>query len=139
MWKPLQMESHALVDIDSRKHRVAHTFGGITLTMKDLAKIGRLYLNRGMWNGRRIVSEEWIRQSADYDTSNDGYHFNWYNLSSVGCTKPQHPGFYAFGICAQTLYVNPDKHLIMVRIGVDNYNPVFIPEVFEQLSNCSKF
>ena len=139
IWQPLQMESLALVDIDSRKHRVAHTFGGITLTMKDLAKIGRLYLNRGMWNGHRIVSEEWIRQSADYDTSNDGYHFNWYNLSSVGSPKLQHPGFYAFGICAQTLYVNPDKHLIMVRIGVDNYNPVFIPEVFEQLSNCDKF
>ena len=139
VWKPLQMESPALINIDSRRHNVAHTFGGITLTMKDLAKIGRLYLNRGLWDGHRIVSEEWIRQSTDYDTSNDGYHFNWYNLSSVGSRKARYPGYYALGICAQVLYVNPHKQLICVRIGSDNINPVFVPELFEQLSNCAQF
>lgn len=138
IWKPLQMESPALVNIDSRKHDVAHTFGGITLTMKDLAKIGRLYLNHGMWDGKRIVSEKWISQTTDYDTSNDGYHFNWYNLSSVGFSKPQYPGYYALGIGGQVLYVNPYKNLIIVRVGMNNYNPIFIPAVFEQLSNCNK-
>ena len=139
VWKPLQMESPALINIDSRRHRVPHTFGGITLTMKDLAKIGRLYLNRGVWNGQRIVSEEWIRLSTEYDTSNKGYHFNWYNSSSYGSKKPQSPGYYALGICAQVLYVNPFKNLIMVRVGEDNINPVFVPELFEQLSNCALF
>lgn len=139
VWKPLQMESQALINIDSRRHRVPHTFGGITLTMKDLAKIGRLYLNRGVWNGQRIVSEEWIRLSTEYDTSNKGYHFNWYNSSSYGAKKPQSPGYYALGICAQVLYVNPFKNLIMVRVGEDNINPVFVPELFEQLSNCALF
>ena len=135
VWKPLQMESPALIDIDSRKHRVPHTFGGITLTMKDLAKIGRLYLNHGLWDGKRIVSEDWIRQSTEYDASNGGYHFNWYNSSSYGAKKTQSPGYYALGICAQVLYVNPYKNLIMVRIGEENLNTVFIPELFEQLSN----
>ena len=139
VWKPLQMESPALINIDSHRHRVPHTFGGITLTMKDLAKIGRLYLNRGVWNGQRIVSEEWIRLSTEYDTSNKGYHFNWYNSSSYGAKKPQSPGYYALGICAQVLYVNPFKNLIMVRVGEDNINPVFVPELFEQLSNCALF
>lgn len=139
VWKPLQMESPALINIDSRRHRVPHTFGGITLTMKDLAKIGRLYLNRGVWNGQRIVSEEWIRLSTEYDTSNKGYHFNWYNSSNYGAKKPQSPGYYALGICAQVLYVNPFKDLIMVRVGEDNINPVFVPELFEQLSNCALF
>ena len=139
VWKPLQMESPALVDIDSPRHNVAHTFGGISLTMKDLAKIGRLYLNRGMWEGKRIVSEDWIRQTTDYDTGNDGYHFNWYNLSSVGSPKVPYPGYYALGIAGQVLYVNPYKKLIMVRFGMNNYNPIFIPEVFEQLSNCTNW
>ncbi len=134
VWKPLQMESPALIDIDSRKHDVAHTFGGITTTMKDLAKIGRLYLNRGLWNGKRVVSEDWIRQTSTYDTSNDGYHFNWYNASSYGLTKLKTPGFYALGIYAQVLYVNPYKNFIMVRIGEDNLGPVFVPDLFEELS-----
>ena len=139
VWKPLQMESPAMVNIDSRKHDVAHTFGGISLTMKDLAKIGRLYMNGGLWNGQRIVSEKWIRQTTDYDTSDDGYHFNWYNMSSVGESKDDYPGYYALGIGGQVLYVNPYKNLIMVRVGMNNYNPVFIPLVFEQLSNCDKW
>ena len=139
VWKPLQMESPALINIDSHKHRVAHAFGGLTLTMKDLAKIGRLYLNHGVWNGKRIVSEEWIRQSTEYDTSNNGYHFNWYNVSNHGADKSKYPGYYTLGICAQVLYVNPYKNLIMVRVGMDNYNPIFIPEVFNQLSNCDAF
>lgn len=135
VWKPLQMESPALVNVDSRRRGVAHSFGGITLTMKDLAKIGRLYLNRGLWNGERIVSEDWIRQSTEYDASNKGYHFNWYNSSNSGVAKPKAPGYYALGISAQVLYVNPYKNLIMVRVGMTNVNPVFVPELFEKLSN----
>ena len=135
VWKPLQMESPALVNVDSRRRGVAHTFGGITLTMKDLAKIGRLYLNRGLWNGKRIVSEDWIRRSTEYDASNKGYHFNWYNSSNYGGAKSETPGYFALGICAQVLYVNPYKKLIMVRVGTRNVNPVHVPELFEKLSD----
>ena len=139
VWKPLQMESPALVNIDSRRHGVAHSFGGITLTMRDLAKIGRLYLNGGVWEGRRIVSEAWVRQSTEYNTDNEGYHFNWYNLSNEGASKAKYPGYYAVGIAAQVLYVNPYKHLIMVRIGLTNRNHTYVPNLFEQLSNCDYF
>ena len=135
VWKPLGMESPALINIDSRKHDVAHNFGGITTTLKDLAKIGQLYLNNGMWDGKRIVSEDWIRHSSEYDASNRGYHYNWYNLSYEGFAKAEYPGFYAFGICAQTLYVNPYKNLVMVRMGNSNNSCAYIPELFEQLSN----
>lgn len=138
VWKPLQMESPAIVNIDSRKHHVAHAFGGICTTMKDLAKIGRLYLNKGVWNGKRIVSEEWIRQSTDYNADNDGYHFNWYNTSWMS-DKPEYPGFYAHGIRAQVLYVNPYKNLIMVRFGKRDDTYAFIPYMFELLSNRKEF
>lgn len=138
VWKPLQMESPAIVNIDSRKHHVAHAFGGISTTMKDLAKIGRLYMNKGIWNGKRIVSEEWIRQSTDYNTDNDGYHFNWYNTSWMS-DKPEYPGFYAHGIRAQVLYVNPYKNLIMVRFGKRDDTYAFIPYMFELLSNRKEF
>jgi len=134
VWKPLHMESPAVINIDSPKRDVPHTFGGISTTIQDLAKIGRLYLNRGMWDGKRIVSEEWIRQSTEYDTSNDGYHFNWYNANSYGREGEEHPGFYALGIIGQVLYVNPHKHLIMVRIGSGNWGSIFIPELFNSLS-----
>ena len=136
VWQPLQMESPAVVNIDSRKHGVAHAFGGISTSMRDLAKIGRLYMNGGVWNGKRIVGEDWIRQTTDYSENNDGYHFNWYNLSNIGADKAQYPGYYAHGIRGQVLYVNPYKHVIMVRMGKQDNTFASIPYVFEQLSNC---
>ena len=82
VWKPLGMESVGLINVDSRKHDVAHTFGGITLTIHDLAKIGSLYLNEGMWEGQQIVSKEWVRQTIDNDTIYGGYHFK---VTSKNC------------------------------------------------------
>ncbi len=37
---------------------------GLTLSPVDMAKIGQLYLDRGMWNGRQIVSRKWIDEST---------------------------------------------------------------------------
>ncbi|MEQ1848251.1 MAG: hypothetical protein ABL983_22045, partial [Nitrospira sp.] len=38
--------------------------GGARLRPRDLLKIGQTYLNGGVWNGRRIVSSEWIKSST---------------------------------------------------------------------------
>lgn len=135
VWTPLGMESPAFITYDSKKHHTAHAFGGLSMTMRDLAKIGRLYLNRGVWNGKRIVGESWIEQSTTYSEENQGHHFYWYNTSSVGAKKVEYPGFYANGIRGQILYVNPHKNLIMVRLGLKDETYAHIPYLFEQLSN----
>lgn len=57
----------------------------------------------------------------------------------MGESKNACPGFYALGIGGQVLYVNPYKKLIMVRVGMNNYNSIFIPLVFEQLSNGDRW
>ena len=134
VWKPLGMEYPAVINIDSRKLDVAHSFGGISTTIKDLAKIGRLYLHNGEWDGKRIVSEEWIRQTIDFDSTNIGYHFNWYNINYEGYIRPEHSGYYALGICNQILYINPDKNLVMVRIGKHNNCCAIIPVMLEQIA-----
>ena len=135
VWTPLGMESPAYLSFDSKKHHAPHAFGGLALTMLDLAKIGRLYLNQGVWDGKRIVSEAWIAQSTDYSEENEGYHFCWYNTSSVGIEKAEFPGFYAMGIRGQVLFVNPYKDLILVRLGLRDDTYAHIPYMFEQLSN----
>lgn len=134
VWQPLGMEHDGLINIDSRKHDMAHAFGGITMTLRDLAKIGQLYLNYGSWEGKRIVSEEWIRQTITFDEDSHGYHYNWYNISYEGYIRPEKSGYYAYGICAQTIYVNPYKNLVIVRMGSANNGCAFLPVLFEQLS-----
>ncbi len=41
-----------------------HTGGGLSLRPIDLAKIGQLVLDRGVWNGKRVVSADWIEESV---------------------------------------------------------------------------
>lgn len=135
VWTPLGMESSAYLSYDSKKHHAPHAFGGLAMTMLDLAKIGRLYLNRGQWNGKRIVSESWIEQSSAYSEDNEGYHFCWYNTSCIGAEKADYPGYYAMGIRGQILFVNPYKNMIMVRLGLRDDTYAHIPYLFEQLSN----
>jgi CubicO group peptidase (beta-lactamase class C family) len=41
-----------------------HTGGGLFLRPRDMAKTGYLFLNGGRWQGKQIVSEQWVREST---------------------------------------------------------------------------
>lgn len=75
IWQPLGMERYALVNLDDKEHRMAKAYGGISTNARDLARWGRLYLKAGEWQGKRLISEEWIDRSlsADRAAANDGY------------------------------------------------------------------
>ena len=82
---------------------------GLTLSPMDLAKLGQLYLDGGIWNGQRLVSERWVREStaeqsrwAERDLP---YGYPWWVL-------PQGHGFAAMGDGGNALYVSPDKNLV---------------------------
>ena len=87
---------------------------GLSLRARDLAKLGFLYLNGGMWDGKRIVSEKWTEQAtaiqADASASfNPGwnYGYQWW-------LDPEGMGYSAHGYGGQYLYVFPETDLIIV-------------------------
>lgn len=115
VWKPLGMEYDATWSLDKEKNGLEKTFCCINARARDFSKIGRLYLHKGNWNGRQIVSQEWVKQSTVADTTNggiSGYKFQWWLPSANG-------DFTAKGILGQYVYVDPNKNLIIVRLGKD--------------------
>lgn len=82
VWQPLGMEQEALVGVDSRKHRVAKRYAGLTCNVRDLAKIGRLYLNRGNCNGVQIIDSAFVARSLSPHVSGEKnkypYSYSWY-------------------------------------------------------------
>jgi CubicO group peptidase (beta-lactamase class C family) len=52
---------------------------GLTCTRADALKIGVLHAQKGMWDGRRILSEAWIEAATRAHTPGYGYHWvtNW--------------------------------------------------------------
>ena len=57
--------------------KVGNTAGGLQLTALDFAKYGQLYKNKGLWNGKQILTEEWVEKSLDKQikqSENDDYY-----------------------------------------------------------------
>lgn len=118
VWQPLDMEADAFISLDDSKHRQAKTYGGLETNVRDLAKIGRLYLNGGVYNGKTILSKEWIERSTHASADNDGYSLGWYNiLQKVDGKRVVTPRFFALGLYGQILYCNPEQNLIIVTLG----------------------
>ena len=115
LWQPLGMEYDATWSLDKKKNGMEKTFCCINACARDFAKIGRLYLNKGKWNGKQIVSENWVKESTKIDTTGNNvgfYHYLWWLPSKNG-------DFMASGHLGEYIYVNPFKNLIIVRLGKD--------------------
>lgn len=113
LWTPLEMEYDASWSIDKKKNGLEKTFCCINARARDFAKIGRLYLNKGNWNGKQIVSKKWVEESTKLDKTDGSvqyYQYQWWLPSTNG-------DFMAQGILGQFIYVNPSKNLIIVRLG----------------------
>lgn len=63
IWQPLGMEQSASIGIDDKKHRVAKSYAGLVTNVRDLAKIGRLYINDGNWNNTQIIDSSFVHTS----------------------------------------------------------------------------
>ncbi|MCG8605260.1 hypothetical protein MJD09_09705 [bacterium] len=48
--------------------------GGLSIRPRDMVKIGVTFLNKGIWNGQQIISEQWVDKSASSFPGN-----NWMN------------------------------------------------------------
>ena len=114
---------------------VVDTEGGLFLGGADLAKIGYLYLHEGMWDGRQIVSREWVKQSLTpfVDTGWQGlkYGFKWW-------LYPRKAGgqlvWMGIGFGGQRLMVFPGEQLIAVFTGWDIlHDPAFDAELANRL------
>lgn len=118
VWKPLDMEADALITLDDRKHRQAKSYGGLVSNVRDLAKIGRLYINGGIYDNKRIVSKEWIDRSTHSSLNNEAYSFGWNNIiTRVDGKDVVSPRFFAIGLYGQILFCDPTQNLIFVTLG----------------------
>lgn len=98
-------------------------YAGLWLKPHDQAKLGQLYLNKGVWNNKQIVSSKWIELSTkghiDTQSVQYGYHwwvaktarhFPWWGTESVR-------SYEAVGSNGQRISVLPEKQITIVITG----------------------
>lgn len=83
LFSPLGIQNYVM-NTDDTKQR-PYFGGGLHLTPRDMLKFGQLYLNKGMWNGKRVISKDWIDESTEMHTQledvsdKNGYGYLWWH------------------------------------------------------------
>jgi CubicO group peptidase (beta-lactamase class C family) len=132
LWDPLGMEFGGEWSLDSEDSGFEKMEAGLNARAIDFAKLGRLYLEAGDWEGEQVIPAGWVaestqvdpsRQHAGYypdpmgqvifDTLNGYYKYMWYGYARQGGDYD----FAAEGDHGQYIYVSPHKNLIIVRNG----------------------
>jgi len=112
--------------------------GGVEITPRDMTKIGVTFLNKGYWNGKQILSEQWIDKSATSFPGNSwmnnwddhwglkGYSYSWWTHQFVKSSK-RIQMYYAAGWGGQYIMVIPDLNTVVVFTGGNytSYRPPF--------------
>jgi alkylglycerol monooxygenase len=134
LFGPLGMKS-AVVERDNSGNFVGGAYG--FATPRDMARLGQLYLNRGRWNGRTVLTEDWIKRTL---TPSPGYLANdpetnaktdavyggsiW--LNRPVSSRPSRPFPHApedmyltIGSRGQLVIVLPSQKMVIARTGFD--------------------
>ena len=102
---------------------------GLTISPIDMAKIGQLFLNKGKWKGKQIVSEKWVEESTTehsrWKKMNLPYGYLWW-IGEKG-------GYAAMGDGGNIIYVNPDKNLVVAITSL------FYPRAKDRIEFIEKY
>lgn len=103
---------------------------GLTLSPRDMAKIGQLFLNGGMWNGNRIVSEKWVSDSTSeqsrWKQRDLPYGYLWW-------IDEQDNGYAAMGDGGNIIYVSSDKNMVVASTSL------FYPRAKDRIEFIKKY
>jgi len=109
---------------DSDSQGYTPTFGMMRLTVRDYAKFGYLYLNKGKWEDKQIVPEEWVAASTRTDPSvkvRNDYGYLWHiNLKSKWNAQDSNipaDTYMAAGVRGQYIIIIPSKDLVLVKVA----------------------
>ena len=91
---------------------------GLNITARDMAKLGYLYLHNGEWDGKQVLSAEWVKAATTKRAEGGGrldYAYQWW-------IDEQNDAFAATGRDGQLIYVHPETGIIVVFTarGVDH-------------------
>jgi CubicO group peptidase (beta-lactamase class C family) len=99
-----------------------HWGGGMFINAYDMARFGLLTLHKGNWNGKQLISEEWIRQSLTPTSVRPTYGYMNFFLNTDKKYVPSAPAsaFVHVGNGTNIIYVDPEHDLVMVVRWIKN-------------------
>jgi CubicO group peptidase (beta-lactamase class C family) len=116
-----------------------HGWGDLFLNPSDAAKIGYLWLNKGVWEGKQIVSKKWVENSVKIQINTgigDDYGYGWWIMHG------DEEAYAAIGRGGQRIQVWPDLNAILVMTGggvdIDDIEPLIAPAFIFYIQKTDK-
>ena len=94
-----------------------HSGGGMFISTLDHARFGLLFLSNGNWNGKQLISEEWIKKATSPSDANPNYGYMWWLNNSKGkryWKKIPSNIYYASGFGGNYIIIIPDEKIVVV-------------------------
>lgn len=92
----------------------AHWGGGLWISALDHARFGYLMLAGGEWDGRRLVSEEWIDESTEPCEVKDEYGYMWWLNTGQQLYEAPSSSFAAHGAGGNAVFIDREDDLVVV-------------------------
>jgi CubicO group peptidase (beta-lactamase class C family) len=126
IWRPMGAEHDASWDLD-HKDGSEHAASGLNATARDFLRLGRLYLEGGIAEGRQVLPREWVEASTTLDRSRlepevttwwqmQHQHYWWIPMQNWDAERD----FFADGSRGQRIYVHPRSRLVIVQLANDS-------------------
>ncbi len=121
LWEPLGAENDALWSKDNKGEKgIQKSFCCINATARDFARLGQLVLQQGKCDTTQVINPDWIQQMttpASYLKDENGNAVDWYGYQMWMINYKGHEIPYFRGILGQFIFVVPDQHAVIVRLG----------------------
>ena len=112
LFDKLDMDS---VECSTDRQGISDGGNGFAMNAYDMAKIGQLYLNNGVWEGEQIISEQWIKDSTtvqfERSSGSADYGYQWW-VRTFG--NNNYHAYFAQGHYGQYIFVVPEIELVVV-------------------------
>lgn len=138
LWNQMGMEYSGSWSMDSEASGMTKMESGLNIRAIDMAKFGRLILNNGNWNGKQLISTEWLDYSFGIsekykltDYADNLYYRNfWWIYAEKNKFSYQISCIAGTGHLGQYLFIFPKEKTIIVRMGkadkkVDSWKTLF--------------
>jgi hypothetical protein len=125
LWQPMGAEFDAEITVDARGNPMAD--GGVCATLRDLARFGQLFADRGRAGDQAIVPEAWIDDTvrgapdgaeafADGDDT-PGYPAGAHYRNCWWVRDPSVPFYYGSGINGQNIFVHVPSQTVVAKLS----------------------
>jgi len=118
LWKPMGAKHPALWNTDTKRGD-EKAFCCINSNARDFARLGKLYMNQGNWNGTQLLDSNYVKEATSVSNlldedgnKNVNYGYQFWIANRKGLDV-----YYTRGLWGQYVICIPEKDMIIVRLG----------------------